>query len=139
MKQEIYILNMSKLSTMSLIVTGLLVTLDLPQVLKAFKVTKIEGSPIEETRIHDIKTLFSDSLLKCIEECKSLDVSDLPSCSSVQYDGEGKICILSYIHRSSTPIGSNPDLNAATKSVLLVPGSELSSNHHFLLFSISLL
>ena len=31
---------MSKLSSMSLIVTGLLVTLDLPQVLNAFKVTQ---------------------------------------------------------------------------------------------------
>ena len=130
---------MCKFSIMFLITTYLLVTLDLPQLLNAFKVTKIEGSPIEKSRIHDITTLSSDSLLKCIEECKSLDVSDFPSCSSVQYDNEGKSCILSYIHRSSTPIGSNPNPTAPTKSVLLVPGSELSSNYHFLLFSISYL
>ena len=130
---------MSEFAIMFCMTTCLLVVSDLPQLLKAFKVTKIEGSPIEESRIHDIKTLSSDSLLKCIEECKSLEVSDFPSCSSVRYDNEGKTCILSYIHRSSTPIGSNPDPTAPTKSILLVPGSELSSNHHFLLFSISLL
>ena len=128
---------MSKFAKIFVMTTCLLVVSDLPQLLKAFKVTKIEGSPTEETRIHDITTLSSDSLLKCIEECKSLDVSDFPSCSAVQYDNERKSCILSYIHRSSTPIGSNPDPNAPTKSVLLVPGSELSSNHHFLLFLIS--
>ena len=76
---------MSKFAKIFVMTTCLLVISDLPQLLKAFKVTKIEGSPTEETRIHDITTLSSDSLLKCIEECKSLDVSYFPSCSAVQY------------------------------------------------------
>ena len=99
----------------------------------AFKVTKIAGSPIEKSRVNDIKTISSDSLLKCIEECKSLDsVSVYPSCSAVQYDDTQKSCILSYVHRSSTPIGWNPTANGPnteTKTVFTVPGSELSSKY----------
>ena len=112
----------------------LLDTLFLIHFSKAFKVTKIEGSPIEKSRVNDIKTISSDSLLKCIEECKSLDaVSIYPSCSAVQYDDAQKSCILSYVHRSSTPIGWNPianDPNTETKTVFTVPGSELSSKYN---------
>ena len=111
----------------------LLDTLSLVHFSNAFKVTKIEGSPIEKDRVNDIKTISSDSLLKCIEECKSLDdVSIYPSCSAVQYDDTQKSCILSYVHRSSTPIGWNPTANnpsTETKTVFMVPGSELSSKY----------
>ena len=100
----------------------------------SFTITKLEGSVVETSRIHTIKTVPSGSALKCIEECKSLDVSNYPSCSAVQYIDETNQCDLSYVHKSSKPIGYDPtsyDSNSPTKKLFLLPGSELSGTGYF--------
>ena len=116
-----------------LLSTVTFLSLCLKPVFSDFEVAQVNSLSVEDSRIHSIKTITSGSLLKCMQECKSLGPSTYPSCSVVGYNDASKSCELSYVHKSSRPQEWDPkawNASAATKHVFPVHGSELPGAHY---------
>ena len=113
--------------TALLIYISLLLCWNFVTISSSFKVVKVDTTSVEVSRMHSIKTMASGSLLKCMQECKSLSPTKYPACSVVQYNDTSKSCDLSYVHKSSKPVIY--DRTGTTKNVFPVPGSEISGTY----------